>query len=461
MKLSIFTKLFIAMLSACALTLAVNGVAARFSFERAFLNYLNEQSVQRMQQIAVLLAGEYRAQGSWEFMRGNPGALFDLLRPPPRGNVGQVPDRPPPLFDQTGLMMRLAVLDEQGRRIFGNPSAAREGSIRIQVAANGHGVGWLAMVPLEQAVEDGDVRFYQTHQRAMWVNIGASIIVAALLAWLLSRALLRPLQILTGSIRKLAAGDYSIRISGPASDELGRLMRDVNRLADVLNRTEQSRRDFMADISHELRTPLSVLRAELEAIQDGIRSLQPGTLALLQAQVQQLGKLVDDLHELSAAQADQSYQLVSLDVVAALDAAVASMGHRFADAGLALHMDLHPMPLLIQAEERRLQQLFVNLLENSTRYTDRGGRVRVSVQRGAGNVLIAIEDSAPGVPDDKLPRLFERFYRVETSRSRVSGGSGLGLAICEGIAHALRGEIRAEASSLGGLRIVITFPLMP
>lgn len=460
MKLSIFTKLFIAMLSACALTLVVNGVAGRFSFERAFLNYLNDQSVQRMQQIAVLLAGEYRTHGNWEFLRGNPEALFRLIGPP-RTDAGKVPDRAPPLSDQTGLILRLAVLDEQDQRIFGNPSVTKKGTIRTQVTVGGQGVGWLAMVPLEQAVDESDVRFYQTQQRAMWGNIAASVVVAALLAWLLSRVLLRPLKLLTGSIRKLAAGDYSSHIAGAASDELGLLMQDVNRLADVLNRTEQSRRDFMADISHELRTPLSVLRAELEAIQDGIRSLQPDTLALLQGQVQQLGKLIDDLHDLSTAQAEQSYRFVSLDVVAALDSALANMGHRFTDAGLALDVDLYPMPLLIQGEEKRLQQLFINLLENSVRYTDRGGRVRISAQQHAGNALIVIEDSAPGVSDDKLTRLFERFYRVETSRGRASGGSGLGLAICYRIALAHRSTIRAEKSSLGGLRIVITFPLMP
>lgn len=460
MKLSILSKLFIAMLSACALTLAVNGVAGRFSFERAFLNYLNDQGVQRMQQIAAFLADEYRTHDDWEFLRGNPEALFRIIRPA-RENAGEVPDLPPPLSDQTGLILRLAVLDEQGQRVFGNPSATRKGAIRTPVTVNGHGVGWLAMVPLEQAVEDGDVRFYQAQQRAWWINIAASIAVAALLAWLLSRVLLQPLNILTGSIRKLAAGDYAVRIAGSASDELGRLMQDVNRLADVLNRTEQSRRDFMADISHELRTPLSVLRAELEAIHDGIRPLRPDTLTLLQGQVRQLGKLVDDLHELSTAQANQSYQLVPIDVVSALNAALASMGHRFADAGLELHADLFPMPLLIQGEERRLQQLFVNLLENATRYTDRGGQVLVSVRQYSGDAVIVIEDSAPGVPDDKLARLFERFYRVDSSRSRASGGSGLGLAICHCVTQAHGGAIRAEASSLGGLRIVITFPLLP
>src|SRR3546814_8690876 len=105
------------------------------------------------------------------------------------------------------------------------------------------------MVPLEQAIDDSDVRFYQAQQRARWFNIAASVVVAALLAWALSRALLRRLQVLTGGIHKLAAGDYTTRIANKTDDELGRLAQDLNRLANVLERTEQSRRDFMADIS--------------------------------------------------------------------------------------------------------------------------------------------------------------------------------------------------------------------
>ncbi|MFT3801852.1 MAG: sensor histidine kinase efflux regulator BaeS [Burkholderiaceae bacterium] len=460
MKPSIPAKLFLAVLAACALVLAVNGIAGRLSFERAFLDYLNEQGVQRMQQIAVRLAGEYRRQGGWDFLRGRPEAWFPLLRPSDRD--GDEPrDRPPPLSDQTGVILRLALFDEHGERLLGNPAAAAADAIRQPVVADGRSVGWLAMVPIEKAVAEGDVRFYRTQQRSWWINGGASVIVAALLAWGLSRALFRRLRALTGGIHKLAAGDYATRIPGTADDELGRLAQDVNRLAGVLERTEQSRRDFMADISHELRTPLAVLHAELEAIQDGIRPLRPASLAPLRAQVRQLGKLVDDLHELAMTQAEPSYRFAPIDVAALLGAAAAGMRGRFADAGLDLRTALPDGPLLVHGEERRLQQLFANLLENSLRYTDRGGRVRVRADRDGARVVIVIEDSDPGVPDGKRYRLFERFYRVESSRSRASGGSGLGLAICHHIVRAHGGRIRAEVSSLGGLRIVIELALLP
>ena len=205
----------------------------------------------------------------------------------------------------------------------------------------------------------------------------------------------------------------------------------------------------MADISHELRTPLAVLRAELEAIQDGIRPMTPAALEPLQGEVQQLGKLIDDLHELSVTQNGAlSYRFAVLDLDGVLQAALAAVRGRFADAGLALETAPAGAVLLIEGDERRLQQLFANLLENALRYTDAGGRVAARIQPHADRVDIHIEDSAPGVDAAHRERLFERFYRVEGSRNRASGGSGLGLAICRNIVEAHGGTIQAEACLL-------------
>ena len=558
MKPSIPTRLFLAVLSACAVVLAVNGVAERFSFERVFLQYLNEQGMQRMQQLATVVAGEYRSHGSWDFMRADPDEWFwnrilpqlvEHVSPPgttavPAGHASSRPEAPamgasttrgadtptaggtdapmtkgmdapaadvasastkgaedvpaaggtkasaagvtkapaveatdapatggpygpedapePPLSDLAGVMLRMALMDTQGRLLMGNPAAATPRGVRLPVRVDGQTVGWLSMLPLEKAVERSDVRFYEAQQRARWLNIAASIAVAALLAWLLSRALLSRLKVLAGGIRRLARGDYDSRLPAGSDDELGRLRDDVNHLAQVLERTEESRRDFMADISHELRTPLAVLRAELEAMQDGIRPLTPEGLQAVQGPAQQLGKLVEDLHELSMAQAEVSYQHEPLDVGVVLAQALAGMASRLADAGLQLHQVLPASPLPVLGEARRLEQVFVNLLENAARYTDAGGQVRVVARTVSGRqVEIVVEDSAPGVPADRRVRLFERFYRVDSSRARARGGSGLGLAICQHIVQAHRGTITADDSPLGGLRITVTLPLQP
>lgn len=452
MKLGISAKLFIAILAACAAVLTVNGVASRISFQRDFMGYLNDQGMERMREVLPAIQAAYQEHGSWDFVRDRPEAWFALMRPRPR-----TPHAEPPISDQTGAVPRLALLDLQGRIVIGNRSAGSD-AIRLPVLSDGQTVGWLVMVPFQRVIEAGDVRFYQAQLRSRWLNGLVSVTLAAALAWLVSRAMLRRVRDVTGTIHRLAAGDYGHRLQ-TGNDELGRLALDVNRLAVALEDTEKNRRSFMADISHELRTPLAVLRAELEAIQDGIRPLNQATLAPLQEEVRHLGKLVDDLHDLAMTQSGTlSYRLEAMPLQPVLEHAVASLRTRFDSAGLALEYQPPPGHAVIQGDERRMQQLFTNLLENSLRYTHAGGTVVVRAEPVDAQLRITIDDSAPGVPEAQIERLFERFYRVEGSRNRSSGGSGLGLAICRNIVEAHGGSVHATASALGGLRIEILLP---
>lgn len=219
------------------------------------------------------------------------------------------------------------------------------------------------------------------------------------------------------------------------------------------------RRDFMADISHELRTPLAVLRGELEAIQDGVRQFTPDSVASLQAEVGTLTKLVDDLHQLSMSdEGALAYQKSSLDLIPLLEVASGSFRERFASRGLTLQLSL-PDSMTVFGDRDRLMQLFNNLLENSLRYTDSGGGLYISAEQRERMVLLTFADSAPGVSDEQLQKLFERFYRTEGSRNRASGGSGLGLAICVNIVQAHNGLIRAAHSPFGGVSITVELPL--
>lgn len=219
------------------------------------------------------------------------------------------------------------------------------------------------------------------------------------------------------------------------------------------------RRDFMADISHELRTPLAVLRGELEAIQDGVRKFTPETVASLQAEVGTLTKLVDDLHQLSMSdEGALAYQKAPVDLIPLLEVAGGAFRERFASRGLKLQFSL-PDSITVFGDRDRLMQLFNNLLENSLRYTDSGGSLQISAGQRDKTVRLTFADSAPGVSDDQLQKLFERFYRTEGSRNRASGGSGLGLAICLNIVEAHNGRIIAAHSPFGGVSITVELPL--
>ncbi|GGP28134.1 sensor histidine kinase efflux regulator BaeS [Silvimonas amylolytica] len=455
MKPGLTAKLFIAILASCAVVLLVNGVLGRISFERGFLGYLNDQGLERMRAVVPRLEAAYGQHGNWDFLHNNMQGWFDFMRPSP-GEWHM--KESPPISDQTGAVPRFALLDQNYHLVIGNPDASRQ-SILLPVVVQGRNVGWMALVPFQQAIAAGDVRFFNA-QLQLWWQIGLfSVIVAALLAGWLARTLLRRLYGLTTATHQLATGNYKTRVVDDSRDEVGGLARDFNQLAQALEHTERSRRNFMADISHELRTPLAVMRAEVEAMQDGIRPMSAETLQSVASQIRQLGKLVDDLHDLSLTDVGAlTYRREQLDIRTLLESTLVPLQGRFTKAGLALTWQLDFDIGLIYGDERRLQQLFTNLLENALRYTDASGAVKVHGWVEKNRLIVTIDDSAPGVDPQKLPRLFERFYRAETSRNRNSGGSGLGLAICRNIVEAHDGQIDAQASDLGGLRVTVALP---
>lgn len=292
----------------------------------------------------------------------------------------------------------------------------------------------------------------------------AAIGLSLATAWLLARHLRRPIRSLVEGTRKLGAGEYATRIPVETSDELGQLAVSFNQLAAALQRSEESRKQWIADVSHELRTPLSVLRAELEAIQDGVRKPDQEALDLLHGQVIALSNLTDDLFQLARSDVGQlQYKMKELDVWVLLKEATDQFMSRYQKKGLELDLVRESSRLRssVWGDPDRLKQLIGNFLENSLRYTDAPGKVEVRCCSVGPRWIISFDDTPPGVPSDLQARLFERFYRVESSRSKQLGGAGLGLAICRNIAQAHSGELRAGASRLGGLRLELVLPCYP
>jgi two-component system sensor histidine kinase BaeS len=216
----------------------------------------------------------------------------------------------------------------------------------------------------------------------------------------------------------------------------------------------------MADVSHELRTPIAILKGELEAIEDGVRPADAETIRSLQAEVARLGKLVDDIHDLSLADVGGlAFRFENVDLEPLLHEVVDAARSALEARRLRIEISAPVNEVVVRADPQRLRQLFTNLLANTMRYTHEGGRVRVALRRSENRAIVDWEDSEPGVPVDALPKLFDRFFRVEHSRSRESGGSGLGLAICKSIVDAHGGSIVARASELGGVLVQVQLPM--
>jgi two-component system sensor histidine kinase BaeS len=482
--LSLRTKLFLTFLLAGMLVVAGMLVFMRWSFHRGLEEFAETRQEERIHAIVGRLAEIYKRNGGWDPLRTDPrlwvAALVgrvghegsDRIRwhhgwlrhalmepglwPPTRVLQTHAPDALPQPVE-----LRLMLLDEQGSLLYGRQELLPKARRRYPIDVDGHRVGSLALLPGPPISERGEIRFLQRQSTAFLIIALGMVLLSAALSFPLAKRLVRPVNDFQGTARRLAAGDYAARVAVTGDDELGRLGRDLNGLAEALERNEHARRRWVADISHELRTPLAMLRAELEALQDGVRPLDRAAVDSLHGDSLRLGRLVDDLYELSMSDLGAlTYRKVETDPAEVLAADVEAFKTKFSAASLTLRMENRlSEPALLQADEHRLSQLFRNLLRNSLRYTDTGGGL-TAILSGCDNELVFdFRDTAPGVPPDALPRLFDRLYRVDGSRSRDTGGAGLGLAIAKNIAEAHGGSIEARPAPEGGLWIQVRLPL--
>ncbi|MDH2066410.1 two-component system sensor histidine kinase BaeS [Pantoea sp. GD03673] len=456
LRLGIGAKLFMAIFATCMLVLITMHWGVRLSFEHGFVDYIKRGNEQRLHLLSDALADQYEQHGNWDFLRHNDRLVFTMLR-----SLEQNPDSNSQLPPH-GWRTQFWILDQQYKVMVGpRAPVPPEGTRRNIATSTGKVVGWVIGSPPERLTRSTDINFDQQQRRTSWMIVGLSTLLAAMATWLMARGLLAPVKRLVDGTHHLAAGNFATRVEVSSRDELGQLAGDFNLLASSLEKNESMRRAFMADISHELRTPLAILRGELEAMQDGVRKLTPDAIASLQSEVVVLTKLVEDLHQLSLSDVGAlAYRKQATDLVQLLEVTAGSFAERYRAHGLTLKLNL-PDNAPFFGDPDRLIQLFTNLLENSLRYTDSGGRVEVTLKYEEPHWHIEFDDSAPGVDREHQVQIFERFFRTEGSRNRASGGSGLGLAICKNIADAHGGDIHAAHSDLGGLKIALHLRYVP
>lgn len=473
MRITIGTRIFLALTLVSLVILTLNATVTRWNFERGFLNYVAEQESNTISAAASELADVYRADGSWDSFRNNPRRWNDLLRPenqrpapdtrPPSPSPSpsrQMAGQPPP-HDPLEFGRRISLLDAGGRAIIGpTRNTQSDRSVPIQVA--GETVGYVTIAPRRQLTNPADQNFAREQEQSIYLIAVAGLLFAAAISAILAKQLTRPIRALASGARSITAGHYDTRISVAHSDELGDLAGDFNQLANTLEKNRMARQRWVADIAHELRTPLAILRGELDAVEDGIRTFDTATRKSLQAEVARLTKLVGDLHDLSVyEEGGLTDQLQCIDVAALLCQVLDNSEHRLRDADIALTRKIPNDSINALADAMRLEQLFTNLIENTIRYTNAPGSLHVTCKVSSDLVDIDFSDSAPGVPSHAIGRLFDRLFRVDASRARNSGGSGLGLSICKAIVDVHGGTIEAMDSDAGGLRVRVQLPLAP
>ncbi len=283
--------------------------------------------------------------------------------------------------------------------------------------------------------------------------------LAAVLTFLLSRRILAPVEGLSRAAKALARGEFSRRVSVTSRDEVGELGRTFNAMAAELATTEEMRRSLVADVAHELRTPLSNIRGYLEGIRDGVVTANPGTLASMHEEVLLLTRLIDDLQELALAESGQmDLYLQPCDLADLTRRAAAGVQPNAESKGVTVTTDMAG-EAPVNADPERIGQVLRNLLANAVNYTDSGGSVRVVLRRMEGLAQVSVEDTGPGIAETDLPHVFERFYRVDKSRSRSTGGVGLGLTIARRLVEAHGGSMAVVSAVGEGSTFSFTLPL--
>ncbi len=324
-------------------------------------------------------------------------------------------------------------------------------------ATRGGGMG--PMGPMPQMMRDmmglPERAFLGGVDRALWMGGIAAVAVAILLSWQLARQITSPLHSLTAAAGRIAGGDLKHRVDIRGDAELESLAAAFNHMADSLEKNEAARRQLVADVAHDLRTPLAILQANIEAIQDGVAEPNSERLETLHQETRLLTRLVTDLRDLSLAEVGRlPLEVEEVDLAAIVHRAVDALRPLAEPRAVQMREELPAGGVLVRADERRIEQVLRNLLDNALRYTPGGGAVTVAAWlwhgegRDVQEARVLVRDTGAGIAPNDLPHVFDRFYRGDASRSRATGGSGIGLALVKQLVEAQGGRVWVK-SELG------------
>lgn len=353
---------------------------------------------------------------------------------------------------------RLSLVDTNKACLYGFPTDENRKFIPIEI--NQQVVGYIGYSHRAELTEALDIQLAERQRSLLTYGVFFLVLLSGLLLVPFGHYFLQPILSVTQGMRALTAGKFNTRLKVNRRDELGQLQQDFNQLATSLEKNQQSRNQWIADISHELRTPLTIIRGDIEALKDGVRPLNADSLDNLYSEAIHLNRLVEDLYQITLNDVGGlRYQMQPLEFGLLVKQSIEPFVSLAREKGLKLETYLPVSDIKFRGDADRLQQMMTNLISNSLAYTDAPGLVKISLKANKKSLKLEVEDSAPGVPDEALPQLFDRFFRGEASRNRRYGGAGIGLALVEQIVQAHQGTINCQHSPLGGLLISIQLPL--
>ncbi len=417
---------------------------------QAFRQYVTRQDIVVQSGLLDDLAIFYQRQGNWN-------GVETILSNAPGSGAGRGGRGHPALLlaDSRGQI----VYDERAARN-GGTLTTDERANALPVVVNGQTVGYLVISASASGNLPLAAQYFLDQLRNTLLFVALAVGgLGILLGLIISRALTASLASLARAARAFAARDWSRRVKVSGAKEIAEVGRAFNEMAAEIQRTETLRRNLVADIAHELRTPLAVMQGSLQALLDEVYPLERSEIAVLYDEARLLTRLVDDLRELSLADAGQlPLHMQAVDVAPILHTAAAQFALATEAQGVQLDVSVSEQLPGVRADPDRLAQVVRNLLANALRHTPRGGKIHLTAVAN-GIMRISVSDTGEGIAAENVAHVFERFYRVDPSRARSQGSTGLGLAICKAWLEAMGGTISVESAMGQGSRFWFTLPL--
>ncbi|MFV0542496.1 MAG: ATP-binding protein [Marinicella pacifica] len=455
---SIQTKTFIILL-ALTLSMAVLLVlSVSVGFDRSFSRYKQSLYDDINQNLVKQLQAYYQQHGDWRAFKTDRSLWQTLLINSMMDEKAESPQIH--RHQRRWKMFKYHALLSVNKNVISGRKIIPKQPIKLLPIQVDHQLVAYLRIPDRKTIHDHfDRQFNQAIHKWLMMMFGAALVFTLMLSWPISGYFTRPIKRLNDHVKKMSNGEYGELIDINRSDELGRLGHNINHLSQTLQGNRENQKTFFTDISHELRTPVSVLRAQIEALQDGIQKPDNEQLNQLHQQVMNLSLLINDIQDLAGTElGSMQYQKQRINLSELLISVLDSFSSQIRAADLSLKQDIEDNSWVV-GDALRLQQLLNNILNNSLRYTDAGGLISVSLKTHKQHATVIIEDSAPGVDQRYHNRIFERLFRPDADRNKRQGGFGIGLAIAKNIVTAHQGTIEAGNSSFGGLTIIINLPI--
>jgi signal transduction histidine kinase len=440
-------RLLLALIAVVVVVVGTVTVLASRTTIREFQRYVESGSVLRDRRLQGMLAVHYEQNRNWD----NVQPLVEQMAKMSGERIV--------LTNETAQ-----VLADSERKLIGQTVTPGMVGPGVMITWSDVPVGFL-YVQAAAGLPAGspEAIFLASVNRWLLAGLIAAAGVAVILTAALSRRILRPVEALTEAARRMERGDLSQRVAVQTDDEIGQLAHAFNSMADGLARLEQLRRNMVSDVAHELRTPLSNIRGYLEALQDGVTQPKPEVIGSLHEEAMLLTRLVNDLQELALAEAGQLKLVLRPTAVEQVVSQVASvMQPTAASKDLTLQTNMQQGLPLVMADSGRVAQVLQNLVNNAMSYTPAGGTITVTASPGASaaEVQLSVHDTGIGIAPEHLPYVFDRFYRVDQSRTRATGGAGLGLTIVRQLVEAHGGHVWAESTLGEGSTFTFTLPVV-